>query len=53
MIMSIWHYVHKEIYMFELNNKVSLDYLTELTNNPNCKKIKEMKKILLKSYTLQ
>ncbi|XP_019459721.1 PREDICTED: potassium transporter 5-like isoform X2 [Lupinus angustifolius] len=39
MVMGIWHYVHKERYMFELNNKVSLDYLTELTNNPNINRV--------------
>ncbi|KAK7275545.1 hypothetical protein RIF29_16664 [Crotalaria pallida] len=39
MVMGIWHYVHKERYMFELNNKVSSDYLTELTKNPNINRV--------------
>ncbi|KAJ1390757.1 Potassium transporter [Sesbania bispinosa] len=29
-VMGIWHYVHKQRYMFELENKVSSEYLREL-----------------------
>ncbi|KAF7839446.1 potassium transporter 5-like [Senna tora] len=32
MVMGIWHYVHKERYIFELQNKVSTDYLKEMKN---------------------
>lgn len=32
-VMGVWHYVHKQRYMFELENKVSSDYLRELANN--------------------
>ncbi|KAL6186223.1 hypothetical protein ACLB2K_042344 [Fragaria x ananassa] len=34
-IMAIWHYVHKKRYMFELNNKVSSEYMRQLASNPN------------------
>ncbi|XP_061375225.1 potassium transporter 5-like [Gastrolobium bilobum] len=39
MVMGIWHYVHKERYMFELKNKVSTDYLRKLTNNPSINRV--------------
>lgn len=38
-MMGIWHYVHKERYMFELNNKVSSEYLKELANNPDVHRV--------------
>ncbi|KAG2398320.1 Potassium transporter 5 [Vigna angularis] len=38
-IMGIWHYVHKERYMFELKNKVSSAYLNEVANNPNVRRV--------------
>ncbi|XP_047173759.1 potassium transporter 5-like [Vigna umbellata] len=38
-IMGIWHYVHKERYMFELKNKVSSAYLDEVANNPNVRRV--------------
>ncbi|KAL5064230.1 hypothetical protein RYX36_025967 [Vicia faba] len=39
MIMGIWHYVHKERYMFELKNKVSTEYLNELINNADVHRV--------------
>jgi len=39
MIMGIWHYVHKERYMFELRNKVSTEYLKELANNADVHRV--------------
>ena len=41
-VMGIWHYVHKERYMFELNNKVSSEYLRELANNPDISRVPGM-----------
>ncbi|XP_047173771.1 potassium transporter 5-like [Vigna umbellata] len=38
-IMGIWHYVHKERYMFELKNKVSSAYLNEVANNPDVRRV--------------
>lgn len=38
-IMGIWHYVHKERYMFELKNKVSTEYLKELANNADVHRV--------------
>ncbi|KAK3039043.1 hypothetical protein RJ639_027528 [Escallonia herrerae] len=38
-VMGIWHYVHKQRYMFELNNKVSGDYLTRLASNPDINRV--------------
>ncbi|XP_068666599.1 potassium transporter 5 [Aristolochia californica] len=38
-IMGIWHYVHKKRYMFELQNKVSTDYIKDLTTNSNLRRI--------------
>ncbi|XP_027062950.1 potassium transporter 5-like [Coffea arabica] len=37
-IMGIWHYVHKQRYLFELNNKVSSDYVRDLAKNPQIKR---------------
>ncbi|KAJ4969972.1 hypothetical protein NE237_003071 [Protea cynaroides] len=33
-IMGIWHYVYKERYRFELENKVSSEYIRGLANDP-------------------
>ncbi|KAL6226548.1 hypothetical protein ACLB2K_000510 [Fragaria x ananassa] len=38
-IMAIWHYVHKKRYMFELNNRVSSEYMTQLASNPSINRI--------------
>ncbi|KAK2992675.1 hypothetical protein RJ640_014925 [Escallonia rubra] len=38
-VMGIWHYVHKQRYMFELNNKVSGEYLTKLASNPDINRV--------------
>ncbi|KAM5568411.1 potassium transporter 5 [Rosa sericea] len=38
-IMAIWHYVHKKRYMFELNNKVSSEYMRQLASNPNINRV--------------
>ncbi|KAK9089976.1 hypothetical protein Sjap_023153 [Stephania japonica] len=37
-IMGVWHYVHKEKYMFELNNKISSSLMKELVSNPDLSK---------------
>ncbi|XP_027127250.2 potassium transporter 5 [Coffea arabica] len=37
--MAIWHFVYKERYMFELNNKVSSDYVKDLAKNPEIKRV--------------
>ncbi|KAK7302878.1 hypothetical protein RJT34_13775 [Clitoria ternatea] len=34
-LMGIWHYVQKERYMFELNNKISVESLGKLVNKEN------------------
>lgn len=36
-VMAIWHYVHRERYMYELENKVSSEHIKELVakTNPN------------------
>lgn len=39
MVMGIWHYVHKERYMFELKNKVSTEYLRELANRTDVHRV--------------
>ncbi|KOM29092.1 hypothetical protein LR48_Vigan635s001700 [Vigna angularis] len=39
LIMGIWHYVHKERYMFELKNKVSSTYMNEVRNNPDVRRV--------------
>ncbi|KAG6581970.1 Potassium transporter 5, partial [Cucurbita argyrosperma subsp. sororia] len=38
-VMIVWHYVHRERYVFELKNKVSSGYITELACNPNVNRI--------------
>ncbi|PHT51530.1 hypothetical protein CQW23_05992 [Capsicum baccatum] len=38
-IMGIWHYVQKHRYYFELNNKVSSDYIRDLSKNPDIKRV--------------
>ncbi|TKY57008.1 Potassium transporter 5 [Spatholobus suberectus] len=38
-VMGIWHYVHKERYMFELKNKVSSAYLNEVANNTDITRV--------------
>ncbi|KAK7294485.1 hypothetical protein RJT34_17374 [Clitoria ternatea] len=38
-LMGIWHYVQKERYMFELNNKVSAESLAKLVTKPNINRI--------------
>ncbi|KAL4191936.1 hypothetical protein AMTRI_Chr06g169750 [Amborella trichopoda] len=42
MIMITWHYVHKKRYQFELENKVSDEYMSSLANNPNLIRIPGM-----------
>ncbi|KAK6922481.1 Potassium transporter [Dillenia turbinata] len=41
-IMGIWHYVHKQRYLFELRNKVSGDFLRQLAMNPDINRIPGM-----------
>ncbi|RYR02842.1 hypothetical protein Ahy_B06g081677 isoform C [Arachis hypogaea] len=41
-VMGIWHYVHKERYMFELRNKVSSEYIRELAVNPDISRVPGM-----------
>ncbi|XP_031098467.1 potassium transporter 5-like [Ipomoea triloba] len=38
-VMGIWHYVYKERYAFELNNKVSSEYVRDLAKNPDVKRV--------------
>ncbi|KAF5189457.1 Potassium transporter, partial [Thalictrum thalictroides] len=38
-IMSLWHYVHKKRYMFELQNKVSSESIRDLAQNPNITRV--------------
>lgn len=38
-VMGIWHYVHKKRYMFELNNKVSTEYMRQLASNPDINRV--------------
>ncbi|CAI9090102.1 OLC1v1024793C1 [Oldenlandia corymbosa var. corymbosa] len=38
-IMGIWHYAHKERYLFELHNKVSNEYVRDLAKNPRIKRV--------------
>uniref|UniRef100_A0A7N0V0S4 Potassium transporter n=1 Tax=Kalanchoe fedtschenkoi TaxID=63787 RepID=A0A7N0V0S4_KALFE len=33
-VMGVWHYVHRQRYMFELSNKVPSEYLADLAKNP-------------------
>ena len=37
--MGTWHYVHREKYLFELNNKVSSSYIQEVAINPEVRRI--------------
>ncbi|XP_028120942.1 potassium transporter 5-like isoform X2 [Camellia sinensis] len=39
LIMGMWHYVYKKRYMFELNNKVSSDFIRDLALNPNINRV--------------
>ncbi|OVA17336.1 potassium transporter [Macleaya cordata] len=39
MIMGIWHYVHKQRYMFELKNKVSSEFIRDLALNPDINRV--------------
>ncbi|XP_057954795.1 potassium transporter 5 [Malania oleifera] len=41
-VMGIWHYVHKQKYMFELRNKVSSEYIRELAKNPSVNRVPGM-----------
>lgn len=41
-IMGIWHYVQKQRYVYELNNKVSLEYVRDLSTNPSINRIPGM-----------
>ncbi|XP_024031578.1 potassium transporter 5 isoform X2 [Morus notabilis] len=41
-VMWIWHYVHKERYMYELRNKVSSEYVRELAGSPNINRVPGM-----------
>ncbi|KAK2634731.1 hypothetical protein Ddye_029523 [Dipteronia dyeriana] len=38
-VMGIWHYVHQQRYLYELNNKVSSEYVRDLVANPNVNRI--------------
>ncbi|KAL2524097.1 Potassium transporter 5 [Abeliophyllum distichum] len=38
-MMGVWHYVHQRRYMFELNNKVSSDYVRDLAKNQDISRI--------------
>ncbi|GFY88073.1 high affinity K+ transporter 5 [Actinidia rufa] len=38
-IMGTWHYVHKQRYMFELGNKVSSDFVRDLSLNPDISRV--------------
>ncbi|KAK4481201.1 hypothetical protein RD792_012083 [Penstemon davidsonii] len=38
-MMGIWHYVHKQRYVFELKNKVSNAYVEELSKNEDIKRL--------------
>ncbi|XLR18861.1 hypothetical protein HN51_065544 [Arachis hypogaea] len=39
MIMRIWHYVHKERYMFEFGNKVRSEYIGELAMGRDIRRV--------------
>ncbi|CAA3019906.1 potassium transporter 5 [Olea europaea var. sylvestris] len=39
LMMGIWHYVHQRRYMFELNNKVSSDYIRDLAKNQDINRV--------------
>ncbi|KAB2599158.1 potassium transporter 5-like [Pyrus ussuriensis x Pyrus communis] len=38
-VMGIWHYVHKQRYMFELKNKVSSEHMKQLASDPNINRL--------------
>ncbi|KAI3442776.1 Fe2OG dioxygenase domain-containing protein [Psidium guajava] len=38
-VMIIWHYVHKQRYMYELKNKVSAEYIRDLAANPSINRV--------------
>ncbi|TXG48997.1 hypothetical protein EZV62_024872 [Acer yangbiense] len=38
-IMGNWHYVHKKRYVYELNNKVSSQYMKDLVVNPHINRV--------------
>ncbi|CAK7336014.1 unnamed protein product [Dovyalis caffra] len=38
-VMGIWHYVHRERYIYELQNKVSSEYLLKLAGNTNINRL--------------
>ncbi|KAK3228931.1 hypothetical protein Dsin_000812 [Dipteronia sinensis] len=38
-IMGNWHYVHKKRYVYELNNKVSSQYMKDLVVNPRINRV--------------
>ncbi|KAH9713621.1 Potassium transporter 5 [Citrus sinensis] len=38
-IMATWHYVHRQRYVYELNNKVSSAHVRDLVSNPNVNRI--------------
>lgn len=41
-IMGIWHYVHRQIYVYELNNKVSSEYIRDLVLDPKVNRVPGM-----------
>ncbi|MBA0841806.1 hypothetical protein Goarm_001667 [Gossypium armourianum] len=41
-IMGIWHYVHHKRYDFELRNKVSSEYMTQLAKDPRINRVTGM-----------
>ncbi|KAH7548486.1 hypothetical protein JRO89_XS14G0141900 [Xanthoceras sorbifolium] len=41
-VMGIWHYAQKQRYIYELNNKVSGEYIRDLVANPNVNRIPGM-----------
>ncbi|KAK5834711.1 hypothetical protein PVK06_010387 [Gossypium arboreum] len=41
-IMGIWHYVHHKRYDFELRNKVSSEYMTQLAKDPRINRLPGM-----------
>ncbi|XAR52875.1 hypothetical protein NMG60_11021194 [Bertholletia excelsa] len=38
-VMTTWHYVHRKRYEFELENKVSSDFVKDLALNPNINRV--------------
>ncbi|KAI4304872.1 hypothetical protein MLD38_040333 [Melastoma candidum] len=41
-VMVVWHYVYRERYFYELNNKVSPEYIHDLVKNPRINRIPGM-----------